>query len=1352
MWSFAEVRAAEHEAQWSCAPGEEAAWDCADADASKITSDAAVAVDSAKLSAEAAEPEIPAESELPDLALLSTQPLAPIPTLTDEALPNLGGPVALGNEQPPAAEAMYAEKIAEAGWQCAGNPDDEGWRCLLRGPDPEGEAREVSRPASSWFGLGPVFKSTEERHFKTIRARLPYDPWRNCGSEMGVPADFVSTSDQREATPLEIKSDYSEVFDNEITGFFGHVDIERADQRMLAQTLHYDTVSQTLDAQGNVFYSDDAIAFKSDTLMLNTQNSRARIRDMVFIAPQTPIRGRAGTVFRDSQYLSRYTDVAFTSCRPGNNDWAIHASDLKLNKDSGQGAARNAWLEFKGIPLAYTPYISFPLDDRRLTGFLTPSFGFSDKNGADVEIPFYWNIAPNYDATLRPRYVSERGPMFGATFRHLSALGPSSIAFDVLPDDDTRGRSRYMGSVKNISTFNPYLRSEFDANIVSDDDYFNDLGSNISFADTRFLRSHANIQYQKDQVRLLALAENYQTIDKTITAGQKPYQRVPQVRADVGDVFDFGFGPLQAQLATEFVNFRHRTLTDGLRFDVHPSLSMPLIKPGAFVVPKVSVRYTRYDLSGQQPGQDSAINRTLPMFSLDSGLILEREMDLFGSDYVHTLEPRLFYLFVPRDQQSDIPLFDTSEFDFNFDSLFRENRFSGSDRVNDANQLTAAITTRLNDQETGREILRASLGEIFFFRDRSVCLVFNPDGSCNLDGGVLVSPFSARHELDDRFSNMIAEVAWQMTDTMALKLGQQWDPIRNQSTRTDVVFHYNDRGEQIFNIAYRRRKDLLEQSDVSMRWPLFDDWYFVGRWQYSWFFNSSIESFAGFEKESCCWRFRIIGRRFVNTIDTLIGQQQFQGDSQNGVFVQLELKGLTAFGINLMNFLRKTLLVTGVRKTSPSGSRRRVLSAGFVWLGVALLLATSVAAAQALDYIVAIAEDDVILASELKGQAELIAQRMAAAQMPLPPQPILRRQVLEKLILEALQRQLAAQAGIKATPDMLNAAVADIARQNGMDAQQFRTQLASQGMSVKAFEESIADEMIINQLRGREVGGRVKVSDRELEHFLETGGAQALDSARYHLAHILIAVPEGAAPEVVGKASKQADELVAQLQAGADFTQLAMAQSASGEALQGGDLGWRDISQVPSLFVDVVDQLAQGEVSTPIRSPSGFHIVKMVARKGGEQRHVTTKTRARHILIKTNELIDDQTARQRLLQLSERVRQGENFAELARKYSEDKGSALKGGELGWVEPGALVPEFEKTMNALALGELSAPVQTQFGWHLIEVLERKSQDDSDDFKKERLREMLRQRKIEEETELWLRRLRDQSYVKIFEDRL
>ncbi|WP_341326469.1 peptidylprolyl isomerase [Methylotuvimicrobium sp. KM2] len=407
---------------------------------------------------------------------------------------------------------------------------------------------------------------------------------------------------------------------------------------------------------------------------------------------------------------------------------------------------------------------------------------------------------------------------------------------------------------------------------------------------------------------------------------------------------------------------------------------------------------------------------------------------------------------------------------------------------------------------------------------------------------------------------------------------------------------------------------------------------------------------------------------------------------------------------------------------------------------------------QTLDRIVAIVEDDVILDGELQAEVDVIAQRIKASNAVVPPSYILRKQVLEKLIIEKLQRQLAERSGIALNDEMLASAAADIARRNNMTPAEFRVELEKQSISYRSFLENLRNEVIINQLRGREIGSRVNVSDREVEHFLETESKLGGEATQYHLGHILVAIPEGASSTVIQKAKQKALEIIQDLRGGRDFVQVAMSQSDSSEALTGGDLGWRSINQVPTLFVDEVGDLKQGDVSDPIRSPSGFHVIKMLELRGGDQQHIVTKTHVRHILIKTNELIDDDEAKKRLNNLKRRIADGDSFDALARAHSDDKGSALNGGSLDWVAPGALVPEFEKAMNALAIDEISKPVQTQFGWHLIQVLGRKQQDDSEDYKKEQVREAIRKRKIEEETELWLRRLRDEAYVEIFHDRL
>ena len=407
--------------------------------------------------------------------------------------------------------------------------------------------------------------------------------------------------------------------------------------------------------------------------------------------------------------------------------------------------------------------------------------------------------------------------------------------------------------------------------------------------------------------------------------------------------------------------------------------------------------------------------------------------------------------------------------------------------------------------------------------------------------------------------------------------------------------------------------------------------------------------------------------------------------------------------------------------------------------------------AELLDRIVAVVEDDVILDRELTFETQSIVRKLEANKVMIPPAFILRKQVLERLVVAKLQRQLAERSGIRVSDEMLRSSVADIARRNGLSVDEFRVELKSQGIGFQSFEENIRNEIIVNQLRAREVGSRIKVTDREVSHYLETQGEVSKEQVQYHLGHILIAIPEAASSAVIIKAKGKAEKVIADLTKGADFKQTAVAVSDGGNALKGGDLGWRGTGEIPTLFVDAVIKMDQGDIAELIRSPSGFHIIKMLELKG-VSKHIVTKTRARHILIKTNELIDDAEAKKRLLSLRERIQDGDDFAVLARSNSDDKGSAINGGDLSWVGPGDLVPPFEAAMNKLDINGISDPVQTQFGWHMIQVQEREDRDNSVEHKKNRVREEIRKRKIEEETELWLRRLRDEAFVDINLDRL
>ena len=411
-------------------------------------------------------------------------------------------------------------------------------------------------------------------------------------------------------------------------------------------------------------------------------------------------------------------------------------------------------------------------------------------------------------------------------------------------------------------------------------------------------------------------------------------------------------------------------------------------------------------------------------------------------------------------------------------------------------------------------------------------------------------------------------------------------------------------------------------------------------------------------------------------------------------------------------------------------------------------LAAFSCAAQQVDRIVAVVEDGVILESELNRQVASVKTRLAASNTPLPGDDIIRRQVLERLIIDKLQRQLADRSNIRIDDQTLHNSMVEIAQRNNLSLEEFRQALQTEGIRYEDFVEEMRNELIIRRLRDQFITSQVKVSDGEVEHYLETQDQPGSDrNVQYQVGHILIATPDGASPDQIQAAREKAERIIAELEEGADFSQTAIRYSNGAQALAGGDLGWRTLGQIPTLLADKVIHMQEGKIAGPIHSPSGFHIIKLLGRKGGGGKHIVTETHVRHILLKTSELFNDEDARNRLLDYKKRIEEGADFAALARAHSDDKGSGLKGGDLGWVTPGTLVPAFEAAMNALAIDQLSEPVQTQFGWHLIQVLGRRERDDTSEYKKAQARAAIRQRKIEEETELWLRRLRSEAYVEI-----
>jgi peptidyl-prolyl cis-trans isomerase SurA len=401
---------------------------------------------------------------------------------------------------------------------------------------------------------------------------------------------------------------------------------------------------------------------------------------------------------------------------------------------------------------------------------------------------------------------------------------------------------------------------------------------------------------------------------------------------------------------------------------------------------------------------------------------------------------------------------------------------------------------------------------------------------------------------------------------------------------------------------------------------------------------------------------------------------------------------------------------------------------------------------QLLDRIAAIVNDGVVLTSELDEQTEEVIARLRQQNTELPPRNVLRRQILERLIMEEIQMQRAQRLGIQVSDEMLNGALADVAQRNGISFADLPRQLEAQGIDYRAYREEIRKQLTLQLLRQRDVIGRINISPRELEQALARQQNGPDLNSEYNVSHILISVPVSATPEQIQAREERAREVWEKARGGQDFAQLAVTYSESSTNIEGGSLGWRKGSQLPSIIADVIPKLKPGEVSDPIRTPSGFHLFRLNEVRGGIQQAVQSQVHARHILLRTNELEDDETVRQKLADIRRRVLEGgEDFGAIAAVTSQDPGSGPQGGDLGWTGPGTFVPEFEQRLEALQENEISEPFQTQFGWHIVQLLGRRLHDITQDKLRQQVFVQLRESKAEEETELWLRRLRDEAFV-------
>ena len=685
--------------------------------------------------------------------------------------------------------------------------------------------------------------------------------------------------DDPNAVQLEAGRVEAQLGEQPTASLSGGIMLRRGDKLAGAESARYDPETLSLYLSGNVRYEAPGTQIRSDSAEFEYESGRIGFSGAEFWMGSNNSRGAADRLQISQDGLLQLDDVSYTTCPPGSNDWLLQAKDIDLDSRSGTGTARGVKLRFQGVPILYAPYLSFPISDARKTGVLTPEIGSTSRSGNEIVVPVYWTIAPNYDATFTPRVLTDRGVQMQGQFRYLTKSHNGVIDAEYLNDDSLTGESRSYVGVDHTSLLWNRWRGGVEFREVSDNQYFEDLGGSLSTSTITHLNRAVRFDFHTANLSLFGQIQDFQTIDGAIVPEDEPYRRLPQLLAR-GSWPDLWLGST-INLDGEIVNFDRDVGVTGWRFNLAPELELPLTRPGLFFTPAIAMDYTSYDLSNTEPGQRDNPERVLPIASVDTGIVLERLMNNSSRQRVQTIEPRLLYVHVPFEDQSDLPVFDTIAPDLNLVQLFRKNRFLGVDRIADTDQLSVGITSRVLDVATGRELMSGTIGQIRYFNTSNVSL-------------------SSAPTFTDESSDYVAELRFLLLTNVNFDFGHQWGTSGDRgTTQSQARLQYRPATNRIINLAYRFRRDSLEQGDVSWLWPLSRKWNFVGRYNYSFRDEKVLEEFYGLEYESCCWGLRVVTRRYISTRD---------GTRDTTYGLQLVLKGMASVGTAADKLLERGIL------------------------------------------------------------------------------------------------------------------------------------------------------------------------------------------------------------------------------------------------------------------------------------------------------------------------------------------------------------------------------------------------------------------------------------------------------------
>ncbi len=815
---------------------------------------------------------------------------------------------------------------ADGGWECTENPAaarnsgtsgvvvSRGARRVARG-ETSAAAPSNALQSSAALDWVPVEQMSAEQ-----RAQIQDNC---CGAfiepeRRGVDGELVDSEAQAEgaATLFEAPGGISQSQNSSVT-IDGIVAIQQGNRTVNnTETTYIDQEADTITLAGDVVFREPGVLLRGESAFVDQGNSVNRIERANYVLHQYGIHGAANVLIYDSEgEVLAIENGEFSRCEPGSEFWKLHARSMNLDTQAGIGTATSVTLRMKDVPVFHYPYtVPFPLGDQRMSGFLSPSIGSTSDGGFDYSQPYYLNLAPHYDATITPRIIADRGLMTSAEFRYLASWSMNTVSAALLPDDkrydpatanvlgsDTAPRSkRWFVGLQHQGQLGDHWSTEVNYEAVSDDRYFRDLGSSgLTVTSRTYLRRLGQLNYRNSNWYAGTRVQRIDIIDPYISASDlnRPYDRMPEL--SLGN--DYSIGGLQIGFDATHVRFDrdldvtslsatqldNGALVTGSRAHIEPHISFPIRGAAGFFVPTAKYKYTSWDLDQQALGTENNPDRGVGVFSLDTGLVFEREMNR-GNGFIQTLEPRLYYLYSEQQEQSYLPTFDTAQLNFSFGQLFRDDRFSGRDRVGDANQFSAAIGSRFLNSR-GEEKARIAIGQIFYLEDRIVSL------DSPVQSWVTLQP------RDTDRSAIVSEGSYQFNDTWRFNADVQWNEFDQRIDEGSAGFRYQADDSHILNLAYRYRllvnlygpvpagiDPKIKQTDVSGVWPLSNNWRLLGRWHYDHSNSRNLDTFAGVEYSNCCATIRLIGREWIDEDEFFLQQDE----TNTGVFFQLTLNGL----------------------------------------------------------------------------------------------------------------------------------------------------------------------------------------------------------------------------------------------------------------------------------------------------------------------------------------------------------------------------------------------------------------------------------------------------------------------------